>query len=136
MTALTVIVSILVVTLVAFVLAVMLAWTIKFAFIDSWMMVKMMHGYMQVAPSTVITYDLYTQLSGLSSSFKRLFNESRVTPGTVTVAEPASEPLAESESAPTPAPAEESVKPRFCSECGTPLKAGMAFCGNCGKKVG
>ncbi|MBP3679380.1 MAG: zinc-ribbon domain-containing protein, partial [Bacteroidaceae bacterium] len=40
------------------------------------------------------------------------------------------------ESAPTPAPAEESVKPRFCSECGTPLKAGMAFCGNCGKKVG
>ena len=34
------------------------------------------------------------------------------------------------------APAEESVKPRFCSECGTPLKAGMAFCGNCGKKVG
>lgn len=178
LTALTVIVSILVVTLVAFVLfggafrllgwsgfvafvlAVMLAWTIKFAFIDSWMMVKMMHGYMQVAPSTVITYDLYTQLSGLSSSFKRLFNESRVTPGTVTavpqpyasaqppvetpvtapvteaVAEPASEPLAESESAPTPAPAEESVKPRFCSECGTPLKAGMAFCGNCGKKVG
>ena len=154
MTALTVIVSILVVTLVAFVLfggafrllgwsgfvafvlAVMLAWTIKFAFIDSWMMVKMMHGYMQVAPSTVITYDLYTQLSGLSSSFKRLFNESRVTPETVTVAEPASEPVAESESAPTPAPAEESVKPRFCSECGTPLKAGMAFCGNCGKKVG
>ena len=45
-------------------------------------------------------------------------------------------PGAESESAPTPAPAEESVKPRFCSECGTPLKAGMAFCGNCGKKVG
>ncbi len=151
-TALTVIVSILVVTLVAFVLfggafrllgwsgfvafvlAVMLAWTIKFAFIDSWMMVKMMHGYMQVAPSTVITYDLYTQLSGLSSSFKRLFNESRVTPETV--AEPASEPVAESESAPVPAPAEESVKPRFCSECGTPLKAGMAFCGNCGKKVG
>ena len=86
----------------------------------------MMHVYMQVAPSTVITYDLYTQLSGLSSSFKRLFNESRVTPETV----------AESESAPTPAPAEESVKPRFCSECGTPLKAGMAFCGNCGKKVG
>ena len=176
MTALTVIVSILVVTLVAFVLfggafrllgwsgfvafvlAVMLAWTIKFAFIDSWMMVKMMHGYMQVAPSTVITYDLYTQLSGLSSSFKKLFNESRVTPGTVTAvpqpyasaqlpvetpvtapvteaaAEPASEPLAKSESA--PAPAEENVKPRFCSECGTPLKAGMAFCGNCGKKVG
>ena len=138
----------------------MLAWTIKFAFIDSWMMVKMMHGYMQVAPTTTITFDLYTQLSGLSSSFKRLFNESRVTPGTVTAvpqpyasaqppvetpvtapvteaaAEPASEPLAESESAPTPAPAEESVKPRFCSECGTPLKAGMAFCGNCGKKFG
>ncbi len=175
MTALTVIISLLVVTLVAFilfggifrllgwsgfvafVLAVMLAWTGKFAFIDSWMMVKMMHGYMQVAPTTTITFDLYTKLNGFSSSFKRLFNESRVTPGTATVvpqpytsaqplvetpvtppvtntiAEPASEPLAESNPTPTE---KENVKPRFCSECGTPLKEGMAFCGNCGKKVG
>ncbi|MBR4047885.1 MAG: zinc ribbon domain-containing protein [Bacteroides sp.] len=155
MTALTVVVSILVVTLVAFVLfggafrllgwsgfvafvlAVMLAWTIKFAFIDSWMMVKMMHGYMQVAPSTVITYDLYTRLSALSSSFKKLFNESRVTPMVETVVEPAAESAvqAEAEAPLTPIPTEE-TKPRFCPECGTPLKEGMAFCGNCGTKVG
>ena len=155
MTALTVIVSILVVTLVAFVLfggafrllgwsgfvafvlAVMLAWTIKFAFIDSWMMVKMMHGYMQVAPSTVITYDLFTRLSALSSSFKKLFNESRVTPMVETVVEPTAESAvqAEAEAPLTPIPTEE-TKTRFCPECGTPLKEGMAFCGNCGTKVG
>ncbi len=199
MTALTVVVSILVVTLVAFVifggafrllgwsgfvafvLALMLAWAVKFAFIDSWIMVKMMHGYMQVAPTTVITFDLYTKLSGFSSSFKRLYNESRINPEMVTIApqpyapaqpsvetpvtphateavaesapesapepapepasEPASEPIAEkepiAESEPATTPAEkEEAKPRFCSECGTPLKEGVAFCGNCGTKVG
>ncbi len=173
MTALTVVVSILVVTLlafvlfggafrllgwsgfVAFVLAVMLTWTIKFAFIDSWMMVKMMHGYMQVAPTTTITFDLYTQLSGLSSSFKKLFNESRVTPETTTAVShsyvPAQpkveapvterivaqvvEPVAKTEVTSVPTPTGE-VKPRFCSECGTPLKVGMAFCGNCGTNIG
>ena len=163
MTALTVVVSMLVVTLiafalfggafkllgwngfVAFVLAVMLAWTVKFAFIDSWMMVKMMHGYMQVAPTTVITFDLYTKLSGFSGKFKKLFQESRVTPETATVVPqpyapaqpptdtPVTETVAEPTSAPTPT---EEAKPRFCPECGTPLKAGMAFCGNCGTKVG
>lgn len=101
MTALTVIVSILAVTLiafvlfggafrllgwsgfVAFVLAVMLAWTVKCAFIDRWMMVKMMHGYIQVAPTTVIIFGLYTKLSGFSGKFKQLFKESRVTPETI-----------------------------------------------------
>ena len=175
MTALTVVVSMLVVTLiafalfggafkllgwngfVAFVLAVMLAWTVKFAFIDSWMMVKMMHGYMQVAPTTVITFDLYTKLSGFSGKFKKLFQESRVTPETATVVpqpyapaqpsvatpvtetvvEQVAEPVAQTEIEPTPAPTPtEEVKPRFCPECGTPLKAGMAFCGNCGTKAG
>ena len=163
MTALTVIVSIVVVTLiafvlfggafrllgwsgfVAFVLAVMLAWTVKFAFIDSWMMVKMMHGYMQVAPTTVITFDLYTKLSGFSGKFKKLFQESRVTPETATVVPqpyapaqpPVDTPVTETVAEPTSAPAQtEEAKPRFCPECGTPLKAGMAFCGNCGTKAG
>lgn len=92
-----------------------------------------------------------------SDQFKQLFKESRVTPETVTVVpqpytsaqpsvetpvtvpvtevvtEPVSETVAKSEPSPTEA---ESVKARFCSECGTPLKEGMTFCGNCGKKIG
>ena len=146
MTALTVIISLLVVTLVAFilfggvfrllgwsgfvafVLAVMLAWTIKFAFIDSWIMVKMMHGYMQVAPSTVITFDLYTQLSGWSSKFREMFKNSGTTAASM---QPQSF---------QPQPVESATpvidKPRFCPQCGTPIAAGKAFCGNCGEKVG
>lgn len=170
-TALTVVVSILVVTLVAFiifgaifrlldwsgfvafVLAVMMAWAIKFAFIDSWIMVKMMHSYMQVVPTTVITFDLYTKLSGLSSNFKKLFSEGSITSETVkvmphsyiptetpvetptneSVVESIPEDVVKTDSTPTQ---EEETKARFCPGCGTPLKAGIAFCSNCGTKIG
>ena len=151
MTALTVIISLLVVTLVAFIifggtfrllgwsgfvafiLSLMLAWTVKFAFIDSWIMVKMMHGYMQVAPSTVITFDLYTKLSGFSSSFRKMFNESGVTASSMQPQPVQPQPVHTAE---TPGTAPMADKPRFCPQCGTPIPSGKAFCGNCGKKVG
>lgn len=59
----------------AFVLALMVAAVIKSAFVDSYMMVKMMVSYMQVAPSTEITFDLYDKLCKLSGKFKSLFNK-------------------------------------------------------------
>ncbi|MDE6129303.1 MAG: hypothetical protein K2G16_08985, partial [Lachnospiraceae bacterium] len=59
----------------AFILAVMVAAIIKGSFVDSYMMVKMMVSYMQVAPSTEITFDLYDKLCKLSSKFKNLFNK-------------------------------------------------------------
>lgn len=142
-TALTVIVSLVVVTLiafvifgfsfrllgwsgfVAFVLSLMLAWVVKYAFIDSWMMVKMMHSYMQVAPNTKITFDLYNTLCGLSAKFKELFSKSDITQGNI--GEVASN--------------EEDNKdldddaPRFCPQCGRELKNNPVFCGNCGTKI-
>ncbi|MDR2731149.1 MAG: hypothetical protein LBB81_09675 [Treponema sp.] len=60
--------------IVAFLIAVFAAWAVKKAFIDSYMMVKMMVSYMEVAPSTAFTSDLYNKLCGLSSKFKELFN--------------------------------------------------------------
>jgi len=60
---------------VAFVLAFFVAIVIKSAFIDSWILVKMMVSYMEVAPSTKITYDLYAKLCGISSKFKELFSK-------------------------------------------------------------
>ena len=149
-TALTVVLSVVLVTLVsfvcfgclfrmlewsgfvAFVLALMMAWAIKYAFIDSWIMVKMMHGYMKLAPSTPITFDLYGKMSALSSRFREMFEQS----GTSPEGEPAAEPL------PALGTGEEHVeegaaaeRPCFCSACGAPLQAGMAFCGNCGVRV-
>ena len=60
---------------VAFVISLLLAWTVKYAFIDSWILVKMMSSYMQVAPTTQITFDLYGKLCGLSTKFKELWRK-------------------------------------------------------------
>lgn len=59
------------------ILALIIAIVIKSAFIDSWMLVKMMVSYMEVAPSTQITFDLYDKLCGLSSKFKELFGKAK-----------------------------------------------------------
>ena len=53
----------------AFIISLLFAYTVKYAFIDSWILVKMMSSYMQVAPATQVTFDLYGKLSGLSGKF-------------------------------------------------------------------
>ncbi len=61
----------------AIILALIIAITLKSAFIDSWMMIKMMTSYMEVAPSTEISFDLYEKLCKLSRKFKQLFEKGR-----------------------------------------------------------
>lgn len=58
----------------AFLLALMCSAIIKSAFVDSYMMVKMMVAYMEEAPYTVITFDLYGKLCKLSAKFRKLFD--------------------------------------------------------------
>ncbi len=96
---------------VAFVISLFLAWTVKYAFIDSWILVKMMSSYMQAVPNTQITFDLYGKLGGFSKKFKELFSKGQE--GT-----------------------NEVKKPSFCPSCGTSLAPGKAFCGNCGARLG
>lgn len=59
----------------AFLIACLIAWVLKFAFIDSYIMVQMMAAYFEVAPTTVITFDLYTKLCHVSRKFKELFDK-------------------------------------------------------------
>jgi hypothetical protein len=131
-TTFTVVLSVIVVTLVAFVLfgslfrffgwsgfaafvlSLLLAWTMKYAFIDSWILVKMMSSYMQVAPTTPITFDLYGKLSGMSAKFKELWQKGG------------------SQSPPDVMP---STPLRFCSNCGARMEATSAFCGSCGTRT-
>lgn len=61
----------------AFVIALLIAWAIKFAFIDSWILVKMMAAYIEKAADTQITYDLYDKLCGLSGKFKELHQRAK-----------------------------------------------------------
>ena len=62
---------------VAFVLSCMIAWIVKFAIVDSYLMIEMMSTYMQVAPTTVITFDLYEKLCKISTSFKEMFHKGK-----------------------------------------------------------
>ncbi|MDE5908425.1 MAG: hypothetical protein K2H52_06795 [Lachnospiraceae bacterium] len=63
--------------LAAFLLALMVSMVVKAAFIDSYMLVKMMVSYMEVAPQTEITYDLYDKLCKLSSKFREMFRKAK-----------------------------------------------------------
>lgn len=63
--------------LAAFMLTVMIVITVKSSVMDSYTMVCMVCSYLQVAPSTEITFDLYDKLCKLSSKFKSLFQKAK-----------------------------------------------------------
>ena len=56
-------------------LSILIAAILKSAFVDSFLMVRMMVSYMEIAPSTEITFDLYGKLCKLSAKFKSLFDK-------------------------------------------------------------
>lgn len=62
---------------IAFIFTLLTVMIIKSAFMDSYAMVCMVCSYMQVAPTTELTFDLYDKLCKLSDSFKSLFQKSR-----------------------------------------------------------
>jgi hypothetical protein len=116
---------------VAFVIALLIALSIKSAFMDSFILARTMADYMDVAPTTVITFDLYGKLCNLSSKFKELFNKGQKE-------EPAPQPAYAAAGGYTPAPmqtvsqAVPEDKPAFCGQCGAQNKRGAKFCGGCG----
>jgi len=123
---------------VAFVIALLIALAIKYAFMDSFILARTMAAYMGVAPTTVITFDLYGKLCNLSSKFKELFNKGQkeepsaqasYTPPAGDYAYTAQEPAYNSE-------AQENVPDYiFCGQCGSKNERGTKFCGSCGSKL-
>ena len=63
--------------IIALVIGFSLIYACKAAFLNSYTMIKMMAAYMQLAPDTVLNYDLYAKLCGLSSKFKKLYEQAR-----------------------------------------------------------
>jgi len=122
--------------LFAFLLALLIAWVVKFAVMDSYIMIQMMSTYMDVAPSTVITFDLYSKLCVASSSFKELFNKGQAASPQTVPAAAAPTPVTASVSATPAVPTQTvSTKPIFCGQCGAKNEAGTKFCGSCGAKL-
>ena len=128
---------------IAFLLALFIAWVIKFAFMDSYILCQTMTSYMEVAPNTQITYDLYSKLSGISSSFKKLYNEGNKEGPRPNAQQPQ---YAYAGGNPNPQPQNTQVnvnqpqqnageKPIFCGQCGAKNAQGAGFCGDCGAKL-
>ncbi len=115
----------------AFIIACIIAWTIKFAFIDSYILSRMMVSYMEVAPTTQITIDLYSKLCGVSAKFKQLFEK-----GQAEQSETARPAYAEASG--TSAFKSASIITEgfvFCGQCGAKNKTGTKFCGSCGAEL-
>ena len=104
----------------AFFLGLMITFAIKKAFIDSWVMIGMLNTYMQVAPATEIQFDVYSKLSGLSPSFRKMFDKAKgeITPGAASAV-----------------PTTTSTQQAFCGECGAKNAPGAQFCGECGTTI-
>ncbi|MCL2604758.1 MAG: zinc ribbon domain-containing protein [Defluviitaleaceae bacterium] len=120
--------------IIAFLIACFVASVIKTAFVDSYIMIKMMVSYMEEAPKTVITFDLYGKLCGLSGKFKQLFNKGQQE-------DPIPQPVYATAPAPVMAArpgapaAVGGDKPLFCGDCGAKNTKGTKFCGGCGKPL-
>lgn len=63
--------------IIPFVFALIFAAVVKSAFIDSYVMVRMMVTYMSEAPSTVVQTDLYGTLCKFSAKFRKLFQNAK-----------------------------------------------------------
>lgn len=115
---------------IAFLLAIFVAWVVKFAFLDSYILCQTMTSYMTLAPNTQITFDLYDKLSKISQSFKKLYNEGKKEV-TTAVAGVANSNVDTPQTANTTT--EENVV--FCGHCGAKNQVGAGFCGSCGQKI-
>ena len=151
--------------LFAFVLACLIAWVVKFAFLDSYVLCQTMAGYMAVAPTTQITFDLYGSLCRISSSFKEMWEKAKAeggysaepshaasahepsayeapsyeAPAYVTPAyqAPANNEAAEEMPVAYEAPQTPARRSRgkFCGNCGAKNESTAGFCGSCGTKL-
>ena len=63
--------------LAAALISIIVSVALKFAFVDSFIMVRTMKIYMDIAPGTAITFDLYDKLCKLSAKFRSLFDKAR-----------------------------------------------------------
>ncbi len=116
---------------IGFLLALFVTWVIKFAFLDSFILCQTMASYMEVAPKTQITFDLYGKLSGISRSFKELFNKGKAEQPQMAYAG-ADNAKAQPQTQVNP---DYAPKTKFCGQCGAKNDANAGFCGGCGAKL-
>jgi len=131
---------------IGFVIAVFLAVVVKYAFMDSFILIRTMTGYMEVAPTTELKFDLYENLCKVSSKFRELFNKGREEEGKPLIAAPAAASLIPGASLSSllsqgkqklseAVDAKPSADTVFCSKCGKKNDKGSQFCSSCGEPL-
>jgi hypothetical protein len=117
---------------IAFLVACLIAYAVKFAFIDSYVLVNMMVMYMEVAPTTEIAFDLYGELCAVSSKFAELYEKGK----SEILHSGATHAAADHQPGPDASAADEQHEAPtghlFCGACGEKNIAGAKFCGKCG----
>lgn len=111
-------------------LSVLIAFAIKNAFLDSYIMIRTLVPFLEVAPDTEIRVDLYSKFSGMSEAFRTLTDRAREDSN----GEFMTPPMAATNPN-VPPRGSASLKDIFCGECGTKNPSGTAFCGECGSKL-
>ena len=129
----------------AFIFACFAAMAVKSAFLDSYILVETMAVYMQIAPETVITFNLYEKLCGMSKKFKQLFDKARSEQPIEPQPQAAGAGAGYADASFTDASGggaenafpsgANSAQTVFCVHCGNKLAGGVKFCGNCGNPV-
>lgn len=123
--------------IVGFLISLFVASVIKYAFLDAYILCRVMTEYMKLAQTTEITFDIYGKLCKTSSKFKKLFEKGQSEPSLVPAgAVPAGAAVAASAPAFNPTVSNSSQQDtKFCTQCGAKLPADSGFCTHCGAKV-
>ena len=113
---------------IAFLIACLIAYTVKFAFIDSYVLVSMMVMYMETVPTTKIAFDLYGELCAVSSKFAELYEKGK---SEILHAGGAHQAEGHQPGAAAGEPQHEAPHV-LCAACGEKNVGGAKFCGACG----
>ena len=115
--------------LIALVAAICIIFSLRDAFISSFMMIYTMENFNKEAQTGKISVDLYGKLCGISKKFKELFDKGG---GTVN-----NQPVfsaAGNGSLPAESVSVSQNNSRFCSGCGAEFNGSEKFCSSCGKE--
>lgn len=115
--------------LIALVAAICIIFSLRDAFISSFMMIYTMENFNKEAQTGKISVDLYGKLCGISKKFKELFDKGG---GTVN-----NQPVfsaAGNGSLPAESVSVSQNNSRFCSGCGAEFNGSEKFCSSCRKE--
>lgn len=128
------------------ILVIFIAWVLKEAILDSYIMIEIMADYFNVATRTEVSFDMCSNLCSMSVLFRELYNKGlqerpaqnvvAAASGTVQTNIPQrSMPPRSTPQIRRPSTGENMARSVFCKTCGSKNDNLRCFCSNCGGKL-